>query len=315
MNISFVTSVYDDLSNTKFAGRHNRGTQYAFSLAQMQHMGVPIYIFTDKRNIQKNLPAIYSHSLDNAKFINYELDKYPLYNDIQKIKDSNPEVYRNEAGWSSRCVEIMWSKFDLVEHIINKVGISEDNFVFWIDAGLSHPGVLPYKYNSIYNPEMEYPNQSKEYHDGFYFDQIFNNEFPEYLANYIGKNKIFHMMCNSPQHNDPSFMGNIETVKTGTVVGGLFGGTTNVLLDWVLEGKDICQQLVDHNQLVKEEDILSYMVNKHMVEDESFIDEKIKLYLFDTWYHEDWLKNWDKTLYDPNTAISFSDFFKEFTGR
>ena len=133
-DVTFVTAVYDDLQDTELAGRHNRGTQYAFSLAQMHSMGVPIFCYTDKTNMYKFFPCLYGHGVEHFNFINYNLKDYPLYHRIQEVKSKKSEMYRDMTAWKNRCVEIMWGKFDWIIHTAEQIGLEGDKYLYWIDA-------------------------------------------------------------------------------------------------------------------------------------------------------------------------------------
>lgn len=304
-DVTFVTCVYDDLHNTLFSGRHNRGTHYAFSLAQINQINTPIYCFTDYTNLYKFFPAILNYGINNLKFINYNLNESPYHERIQQVKQYNKQ-YIKSSSWNSRCVEIMWGKFDWLIHVIDKIGIEKDKYVYWIDAGLSHPGVIPKKYNNLHD-KKEYYSSSHEYSYRFFNNKIFNKDFPDFLVSQTGKNKLLHFLCTKPQHNDhsPLDLPNKKYYK-GTAVGGLFGGDIQKLYDWCIQGKKICDQLLDKCCLIKEEDILTYLINYNIGNDKNF-EEQLSLFLFNTWYHEDW----DKSLYDPKKDISFSDFFEK----
>lgn len=312
-DVTFVTAVYDDLHESEFSGRHNRGTQYAFSLAQMHSLGVPIYCFTDKLNMSRFFPVLYKHGLDNFNFIGYNLNEFPLYDKIQAVKSLRPDIYRDLPAWKTRCVEIMWGKFEWIIHVAEKIGLEGDKYLYWIDAGLSHPGVFPLKYNSNYK-KGTYCNNAKDYNERFYFDKIFNEDLPDYLAEFTGVNKLLHFMCTSPQHSDYSHLSVPETKFIGTAVGGLFGGNVKMFHEWASEARQVCLDLVNNNYLIKEEDILSYLINKHFYEEEGF-EDRLKLVLFDTWYHEDWLIDWKSDLYDPKREITFAEFFEPFVNR
>lgn len=310
-DVSFVTCVYDDLHDTEFAGRHNRGTHYAFSLAQMHEMGAPIYCYTDKRNMTKYMASFLESGYDNYRFINYNLDDSPYFNRIQEVKNANPELYRESPSWVSRCVEIMWGKFDFITHTAETIGLVPGKYLFWIDAGLSHPGVLPKRFNTVQHEGLQYATQSHEYSYRFKMNEIFNSKLPDYLAEYTGAGKLLHFLCTSPQHSDPSHLRVEMPAYVGTAVGGLFGGDVVLLHHWAQQGKQICQELLDNGHLIKEEDILTHLINSNLKTDETFKD-KLTMYTFNTWYHEDWIE-WDRAVYDPNRDHSFSDFFVEFT--
>lgn len=311
-DISFVTAIYDNLSTTEFGGRNNRGAHYAFSLAQIHSMGSPIYCFTDEINFNGMFSALYNRGRENYHFINYRLENYPLHAGIQHVKSLNPD-YRESSAWISRCVEIMWGKFDWLKHVIEMNGVTEDKFTFWIDAGLSHGGILPKKLNSEYGHRelRSFGNAGLEYAKHFEFDRAFNKNLPEYLVEYAGTDRLFFFFCTCPQHNDVSHLVLPALPKRGTVVGGLFGGNNKMLYEWVKEAIMICHDLIAHNYLVKEEEIMTYMLNKHLIEDPNF-NTKFTSYDFQTWYHEDWLRDWKANLYNPEEEKTFAEFFTPF---
>jgi hypothetical protein len=248
------------------------------------------------------LPAFVRFGYENFKFINYDLEDSPYFDRIQEVKQSQPDLYIESMSWSTRCVEIMWGKFDWLIHVAELMGRKENQYLYWIDGGLSHEGVIPKKYNSK-RDIITYNNQSHEYSYMFNNDLIFNKDFPDFLAERTGPNNLFHCLCRHPQHNDPSHLPKGGTYK-GTAVGGLFGGDINLVHQWATEAKEVCNDLLSNNYIIKEEDILTYLLNKHSV-DGMPLKDHLKLYMFDTWYHEDW------DVYNPSQK-SFSDFFEEF---
>jgi len=308
-DVSFVTCVYDDLVNTQFNGRLNRGTHYVFSLAHMHQMGAPIYCYSDKINMYRAFPAFLKYGYENFRFINYNLEDSPYLAEIQRIKQKDV-FYVEAASWRTRCIEIMWGKFDWIIHTAEKMGLDSGKYLYWVDAGLSHPGILPKKFNTF--DESTAVTSSHKYDNSFNFDLIFNEDLPDFLVEYAGEDNLLHFMCTQRQHSDKSHLPRSGPKGTdpkngthvGTVVGGLFGGPVRLLHDWALDAKDVCADLLQHDFLLKEEDVLTYMLNTGGVEDPRFKDN-ITIYKFDTWYHEDW------DGYVPKLK-SFSAFFEEF---
>lgn len=300
-DVSFVTCIYDDLHDTKIAGRHNRGTHYAFSLGQIVKIGAPIYCYTDRINLYRYMPSFLKHGYDNVNFISYNLFESPYHHDIQKIKNKKVKQYLDSPAWRQRSVEIMWGKFDWIIDAAERIGLEDNKYLYWIDAGLSHPGVLPEKYNTVHN-SIEYKTNAHEYNLRFYNDLIFNNNFPDYLVEKTGKNKFLSFMCKHPQHSDPSNFKIHDGFFKGTVVGGLFGGNVKKMYHVAKEGKKICEELIKAEYLIKEEDILTYVLNK------DYNESEYTVYSFKTWYHEDW----GIKLFNPERGdTSFSGFFED----
>lgn len=299
-DVRFVTCIYDDLHDTKFRGRLNRGVHYGFSLSQLAMMNVPFYCFTDKINFYKFAPLMALHDIKNVRFYQYDLNKYPLTEKIEAVRNSNPGLYRNSPSWNLRCVEIMWAKFNWINYVCENL-LEKETMIYWIDVGLSHDGVIPKRYNSVYKTK-KYNNEAHEYHHRFYNDLLFDEQFPELLAEYTGKDKVLNFVSTHPQHSDEFTLKLEKKHFIGTAIGGLFGGNSELMNHIAKEGMAVCNQLLETECLVKEEDILTYILNKKHLENGNLDDHKI--YLFDTWYHEDW------NVY-RSEQVSFSDFFKE----
>lgn len=295
-NTVFVTSVYDELYETAFSGRNNRGSHYAFSLSQIHNVKAPIFCYTDSYNFKKFMPCIKAHGHNNTRFFNFELDKFESHQKIKNIKNKYAERYVKTPAWAQRSVEIMWGKFDMLLHAAENIDASTE-YMFWIDAGLSHVGILPECYNTGYSQNALKP-AALDYMHRFYYDKIFNPQLSEYLISYMQDSELLFFFCTMPQHNDPSSLpkGNLK----GTAVGGLFGGKTEKVIEWATKGKEIYQYLLDGEYLIKEEDILTHLINVNS-------DDNIKLYKFNTWYHEDW----GPKLYSSERGdVSFADFFR-----
>jgi hypothetical protein len=240
------------------------------------------------------------HDIKNVKFLNYDLNKYPLTEKIENVRNRNPETYRNSPSWQLRCVEIMWAKFNWINYVCENL-VNDGTMLYWIDVGFSHDGIIPKRYNGIYNTK-KYNNEAHEYHHRFYNNLLFNEELPDLLAEYTGKDKVLSFLSKHPQHSDEFKLPLEKKHFIGTIIGGLFGGNCEVLNDIAKKGIKACEELVEQECLVKEEDILSYILNKKHLENGNLDDHRI--FEFDTWYHEDW------NVYRPED-ISFSDFFKE----
>jgi hypothetical protein len=296
VDVTFVTSVYDELFETEFAGRNNRGSHYAFSLTQIHRTEAPIYCYTDQYNIKKFLPPLLAYGCDKTRFFNFDLGKYQHHAEILKIKGEVSQ-YVEQGAWQQRCVEIMWGKFDMLIHAAETTGIAPDKYLFWLDAGLSHDGILPPSYNTEYIPH-KIKLASLDYQYRFQFDKIFNKNLPQYLVDYMGDNKLLFCFCSMSQHNDPSPLPN--TKIGGTSVGGLFGGDIETVYRWAKKGKEVCAQLIEERCLIKEEDILSHLIDQNE-------EDPVKLYTFTTWYHEGW---GDKIFMPDKGHVSFANLFK-----
>jgi hypothetical protein len=301
-NVSFVSCFYDRLFDTRFQGRLNRGTQYAYSLGQMLQMDVPFYCYTDYSNFLTFAPAMFYHGKGKTRFFNFNLEDSPYHEDFERVRQSDPKLYIEGISWRQRCLEIMWGKFDFIMHAAEQVGLDTDEYLYWIDAGLSHDGIISPRYNSS-NP-AEFPNAAKKYQMTHANDLIFNPAFPNMLRNYTGEGKLLYLMTRGPQHSDPMPLPKIPKKFGGTVIGGLFGGPVKMMYELAAEGAQCCREILEHNALVKEEDILTYILTRRCTNDPEYLNEKAKIFTFETWYHDGWPS------YRPE-QIGFSDLFKD----
>lgn len=294
----FVTANYTNLYNTKLNGRLNRDFGYMYSLAGIAQCGDTIINYTCPYNIQFTESFFKQLNITNIINIDYDLTSSPYHERVDKIKDLHPRYDGSsdqcDTSWKNRCVEIMFGKFLWLEENFNK--LENDDYLFWIDAGLSHGGVIPRKFNTFHK-NLNYYRQDKsdlllEY--AHRHDTIFNKDFTRKLEKYTG-DKILLLGISHSQHGDPlgfSFHNNFEQWP----IGGLFGGQKKVMLPFINRFKEIAQQILDNNLLVKEEQIMTVI--------HSDTPEWFKTFTFQTWYHDDW------DVYNKN-MISFSDFFTE----
>lgn len=299
-NVNFVTCVYDRLFETKFRGRLNRGSQYAYSLGQMLQMDVPFYCYTDYVNFLSFAPSWMYHGKDKTRFFNYNLDQSPFHSEFERIRALDPELYVDGISWRQRCLEIMWGKFDMIIHAAEQIGLDSGEYLYWIDAGLSHDGIISPRYNS--SEEEAGITASRRYQKTFQNDRIFNPAFPQMLANYTGHDKMMFVMTRGPQHSDPMPLPAVPKKYKGTVIGGIFGGPVKLMHELATEANICCREILKGDKLVKEEDILTYILHRRLANDPDYQD-KTKLFTFETWYHD----GWDS--YDES-QIGFSDFFK-----
>ena len=159
MSIKFITSIYSDLYGTEFGGRINRGSHYRFSLLSLLKMTDADFLcYTSDRELDSLVNFFYEeHQISPQKL------EFRVFDISQtKLKDLINE-YKNidQTKKSDRCIEIQYSKF----HWWWNEDKSYD-YYYWIDAGLSHCGLIPLKYLT---------------EDGlirrYYESSLFNNEF------------------------------------------------------------------------------------------------------------------------------------------
>ena len=264
-SVKFITAIYSNLSGTELGGRPNRHGHYRWSLLSILKMTNGDFIcytsdeefedlerfFYEENNISREKLQIVKFNLHDNEFS----DIINQYKDVESIKQGD------------RCIEIQYMKYIWF--------LSEDksyDYYFWIDAGLSHCGLIPNKHLSLSGPHNR----------GYYESPLFNNLFLDNLIKNTGDK--FTIIGKENERNFWSGTVNpihfIEYNRSIHIIGGMFGGRKE-LWDPIVElFRDYVYKVSEHDKrLYHEEDIMTLMFRNHP---ELFYD-----YYFETWWHED----------------------------
>jgi hypothetical protein len=277
----FITCIYTDLFGTELGGRPGRYHHYRWSLLSLLKMTDADFLcYTSESELQSLKDFFYVEnkvSSEQLKFSVYDIWNCKYKNLIDSRKDVD-FTKRND-----RCIEIQYSKF---AWWFNEDGLYEN--YFWIDAGLSHCGLIPTKYL-----EKTYPPKT------FYESNLFNNDFLKNLLEFtgdkfflIGKDNVRNFWS---QTVNPKWYTNYE--RDIHIIGGLFGGK-----------KEKWQPLVDMFE--------NYMTNI-LKEDEGLPHEELimtlmyynNLDLFNRKHFDIW---WCRESAPPDTPDSFFEGNKSF---
>jgi len=291
MNTKLVTCIYNGLNGSKFCGRLNRDRPYNFSLSAIAKTGVDIECFTSQP--EKQELENYFQNDRNITFHVQNLQDLDFHSEVNYVRDRKDDLYRQTPDWMNRCVEIMWGKFLFIKNVIQDNPNME--YVYWIDAGISHAGIIHSRFNSSYEHNIGFVRDldKSTYPDTFKNDVIFNEKFMPALVKYTGDDAILNVASNNPQH--PRL--NVEHRFNGSAIGGIFGGRVALMdqyCDMVLA--EFRAQL-DRGILCKEEQIMTEILAAGKF--------PIKTFKFDTWYHPDWEDRYNEK------QISFCNFFEE----
>ena len=246
--VKFITSIYSDLSGTEFGGRSSRSGHYKYSLLSLLKMTDADFLcYTSDREINELERFFYeTHSIskDKLKFEIYDISNTKFKDLINEFKDV--EATKN----SDRCVEIQYSKF----HWWWNEDKSYD-YYYWIDAGLSHCGLVPVKYLSGNHPERKY-----------YECSLFNNDFLKNMVEdtngkflIIGKDNVRNYWSGTI---DPKWYNEYD--QSIHIIGGLFGGHKNTWDKIVTLFEDYLQKItIDSQKIYHEELFMSLMYFNH----------------------------------------------------
>lgn len=265
MKIKFITSIYSDLFGTEFGGRVNRHGHYRFSLLSLLKMTDADFLcYTSDREINSLKDFFYKQnniSEEKLKFEVFDISQTKFKDLINQYKDVE------QTKKSDRCVEIQYSKF----HWWWNEDRSYD-YYYWIDAGLSHCGLIPNKYLSLTGPHNR----------GFYESVLFNNEMLNNLIKFTGEK--FLILGKENNENfwsgtvDPKWYKNYD--RSIHVIGGLFGGKKETWDDVVNLFEEYVKNIItEDNAIFHEEHIMSLMKFNH--------PELFSEMYFEIWNHID----------------------------
>ena len=303
MKTKLVTSYYAHHNGPPFFGKQNRDKWYLYSIVNICNLKTEVVCYSDNRGggLQELKKVKQKFNLDNLIIKEFDMGDNPWSSTVSEIVKLYPEKYNNinryEYYWSS---QIYWMKWFFVEK-----ELVPNCYIYWIDGGLSHPGLFPKKYSSFYDGENwdnQFPSENfKDIEYRFYqFDKAFTpstlnriNEFTE--------DKILHLSRTSGEYNVEQFYENINeevpAQPTPFPLGGFWGGESSNLQSYVDDYyKTIEKVLSNKRYLCTDQEISYYICTKDTN------SERFKYFNFDTHYHEDWEH------YTPG-QVSFSDIF------
>jgi GR25 family glycosyltransferase involved in LPS biosynthesis len=262
--VKFITAIYSNLNGTELGGRPNRHGHYRWSLLSILKINNADFVcytsdeefddlerfFYEENNISREKLQIVKFDLRNNEFS----DIINKYKDVEGVKRGD------------RCIEIQYMKF-----IWFLLEDKSYDYYFWIDAGLSHCGLIPNKYLSL----------SGSHNRGYYESSLFNNIFLNNLLKKTGDK--FSIIGKENERNfwsgtvNPKHFFNYD--RSIHVIGGMFGGRKE-LWETILElFKDYVYKVSEEDKrLYHEEDIMTLMFRNH--------SELFYNFYFETWWHE-----------------------------
>lgn len=249
MSIKFITAIYSDLYGTEFGGRPNRGSHYRYSLLSLLKMTDADFLcYTSERELESLKNFFYLEngiSESKLKFQVFELEN-SKFKDLINLRKNVEQIKRGD-----RCIEIQYSKFSW--------WWNEDksyDYYYWLDAGLSHCGLIPLKYLT----EKNHPSKR------FYESDLFDNDFLKNLIEDTGDK--FLILGKENERNywsgtvDPKWYFNYD--RSIHIIGGLFGGKKERWDQIVaLFESYVKNVLTDDEGLPHEEQIMTLMYFNH----------------------------------------------------
>jgi hypothetical protein len=264
MRTLFLTCIYNNLYGTEFGGRPSRNEHYKFSLLSLLRMTNADFVcYTSPSDLYSLEDFFYKQngiSKDKLRFISFNLNDtkhhyiFSKYKDIDSIKNGD------------RCFEIQYNKFFWFFN--EKL---DYDYYYWIDAGLSHCGIIPDKY-------LVNNNTYQRYFNSYFFDNIF-------LDKLIKKSRDKVLLIGKSNTGSNFWSNTIpnqyykEYDSSYHIIGGLFGGSKIVMKRFVEEFEKVFLNVIEQEQkLYSEEQVMSLIFTNDK--------ESFNLFSFDVWWHE-----------------------------
>jgi hypothetical protein len=289
---TIVSAVYNNLYGTNYGGRPSREVHYLYSLKTLMRMSDAKYIIytNDTQKVDNFLKENIEQTVQHA-VITQDLVSTPNKSKIDKLKNLD------EIKESFRCFELQYMK---IYWLLQNLPSSEEDYIYWFDAGLSYSGLIPDKYLNTEGPT---------YYDKYFNSSLFNNKFLHALKNYstdkffvVAKNNTnFYWSGTIPQKYYTEYCADHH------IIGGFFGGKQKIVKKVCLIFLDLLDKLLDsEKELYSEEQILTavYYNNKELFQTK----------FFDLWWHESNIANLyngeeEKILSQYNSFYKILEFF------
>lgn len=260
----FVTAIYNNLNGTVYGGR-NRKNHYNWSLISLlKTTNADFVCYTSQNDYDELL-----HFFHNKNKINREQLKIKIFELGNNNFNGLISKWKNyeEAKTGDRCIEIQYMKFFWS---LNEIENYEN--IFWIDAGLSHCGIIPNKYLTI-----KHSHENRQYYESNLFDNLF-------LDKLLEKSKERFLLVS--KENERNYWSGTVNEKhfnrydnSKHIIGGLFGGKSELWKNVVNLFADYVYKVTEEDgKLYHEEDIMTLMYRNH--------EELFKTLDFDIWWHE-----------------------------
>ena len=265
MKTKIITAIYSNLHGTDLGGRPSRYGHYCWSLLSLLKMTDADFLCYTSDSEHNGLVNFFynEHNInpEKIKFVKFDLKQNEFSELIGQYKD-----YEGIKK-GDRCIEIQYMKFIW----LSMEDMSYDNY-YWVDAGLSHCGLIPNKYlakTGIHNSQ-------------YYESSLFNNTFLKNLISKSGDKIIIVSKENSRNFwsgtVNPSHFNEHDSSRH--IIGGFFGGKKELLNEIITLFRKYVYQVTEHDKrLYHEEDIMTLMYRNHP---DLFVTLE-----FDIWWHED----------------------------
>jgi len=278
MKNTIVTAIYLSSPYSRMGGRGYSFEFYEAPFRNLLNLGCNIVVYTDETEHDKIKDFFDRYEFTDYKLIKYDLNNFILSDKIYELKVNDNIIDENGliSGLSyfsnDRNHHLCLQKPYFLQHTINNNIFESENY-YWVDAGLFHHGLFPETYGGIekftrVNDKNYWPQLNDSVCNPTLFETLETKNSTGLIFmgidNYYGASSWFNKYTNE--------------FKLTHIIGGLFGGNKDLVLDLCSDFNSIINQILNDNHLTLEEEVLSLLFSRSY----HYYD-----YLsFSTWYHD-----------------------------
>lgn len=284
MKIKIITGYWMNATGFPFwSSNEVRKDRYLGSIkAHCENIELPIICYTHKESIHELMELKLNHNLSNLEIKIMELSDMKYHNRFMGIRNNG-----NQEELDGRGCEILWGKIQVIENELN-----DCDRIFWIDAGLQHPGIFPWRFSKKYFKKEHHLNLKNWWveHDVYNFKELLNTQTFNNL-NLITKNKFMILGASSPQTIiDYNELGLIDySVSPPYPIGGLFGGDIVKVKKFINLFWVNAEKVLDVNQLKTEEYIMKLTYDEMIDDEKTYIPFDVHAtHEHDPFHFEEW---------------------------
>ena len=278
MKDTIVTAIYFSSPYSRIGGRGYSFEFYEAPFRNLLNLGCNIVVYTDETEHDKIKDFFEKYNFTDYKLIKYDLNNFIASDKIYEFKvrdniiDENGLISGSSYSSNDRNHHLCLQKPYFLQHTIN-INIFESECYYWVDAGLFHHGLFPETYGGIEKftkvNEKNYWPQLNE--------SICNPTLFKRLENKNSTNLIFMGIDN--YYGSSSWFSNYsEQFKHTHIIGGLFGGNKNFVLDLCTDFNNLIGNILNDGYLTLEEEVLSILFSTKY--------HQYNYLSFKTWYHD-----------------------------
>jgi hypothetical protein len=286
MKTKLVTAFYTDVKGFPYFAHESfaRHERYLHSLRTIANTGLEIVVYCNETQYNLLVEHCNKFELSNVTIKVSNLKDYPKSEKMVDIKTRiNDFLFYHE---------IDWNKF----YILSKEYDETYDYIYWIDIGLSHPGLFLDKYN----PYQDKCDGMSRTFECYSYLNLFQPTLFQKINSYIG-DKLLNCSNTMFSHNMnvASKVVGIPYQERSISVGGILGGHISKM-KWFLSEFDILgDHILNNDHIINHEAMISFIVQDK--------PDNFKTFVFNTWYHDDY---WKKTPVFDNESTTVKTVLK-----